>query len=97
MEIKMTTSRDLKIIGNNIWTMEGDMVRMFGIPFTTRMTIVRLSNGMLWLHSPIMPNSKRCTLVESLGKISYLIAPNKIHSLGIEPWKKRYPGFFRIS
>ena len=72
--------------------MKGDDVRMFGIvPFTTRMTVVRLESGGLWLHSPIRPTPERRRAVDALGPVDHLVAPNKIHSLGIEPWKALYP------
>ena len=78
--------------GHNIWTMNGDDVRMFGLlPFTTRMTVVRLETGGVWLHSPVRPTPERCRAVDELGPVEHLIAPNKIHSLGVEPWKALYP------
>lgn len=78
--------------GHNLWTLDGDNVRMFGVlPFTTRMTVVRLESGGMWLHSPVQPTPERCAAVEKLGPVQHLVAPNKIHSLGIEPWKAQYP------
>ncbi len=83
---------DLQPFGDNIWIMKGDDVRMYGIlPFTTRMTIVRLQSGGIWLHSPVLPTPERHRAVEQLGPIEHLVAPNKIHSLGIEPWKSLCP------
>jgi hypothetical protein len=81
----------LEEFGKDIWIMAGDNVKMYSIPFSTRMTIVRLQSGELWLHSPVSPTPERCAAVEKLGVIKYLVAPNKIHSLGIQPWKERYP------
>ena len=72
--------------------MDGDDVRMFGVvPFTTRMTIVLLESGGLWIHSPVRPTPDRQRAVDQLGPVEHLVAPNKIHSLGIEPWKALYP------
>lgn len=83
---------DLISFGQNIWTMDGDDVRMFRLlPFTTRMTVIRLETGGLWLHSPVHPTPERCRAVDELGPVEHLVAPNKIHSLGIEPWKALYP------
>ena len=82
----------MQSFGPNIWTMDGDDVRMFGIlPFTTRMTVVRLGSGGVWLHSPVQPTAERQRAVDQLGPVEHLVAPNKIHSLGIEPWKALYP------
>lgn len=84
--------RILRPFGQDIWTIDGDTVRMFGLlPFTTRMTIIRLSSGSLWIHSPVAPNAERRDAVEGLGPVAHLVAPNKIHSLGIAPWKALFP------
>ena len=82
----------MQAFGQNIWTMDGDDVRMYGVlPFTTRMTVVRLESGGLWLHSPVRPTPERNRAVDQLGPVEHLVAPNKIHSLGIEPWKALCP------
>lgn len=82
----------MQSFGQNIWIMAGDPVRMFGVlPFTTRMTIVRLASGALWLHSPVQPTPERRRAVDALGPVAHLVAPNKIHSIGIAPWKAAYP------
>ncbi len=83
---------DLQSFGPNIWTVNGDDVRMFGVlPFTTRMAVVRLETGGVWLHSPVRPTPGRQRAVDRLGPVEHLVAPNKIHSLGIEPWQALYP------
>ncbi|MEM8958591.1 MAG: DUF4336 domain-containing protein [Pseudomonadota bacterium] len=82
----------MEAFGKNIWTVPGDNVRMFGmLPFTTRMTVVRLASGQLWLHSPVAPTTDRREAVDRLGPVAMLVAPNKIHSLGVTPWKTDYP------
>ena len=55
------------------------------------MTVIRLASGGLWVHSPVAPTPERRQAVDELGPVEHLIAPNKIHSLGIEPWKAHYP------
>ena len=49
----------LKPIGEDLWVIDGPIVRMayFGgsIPFPTRMVVARLTNGDLFLWSPIEP------------------------------------------
>lgn len=84
-------SSPLEPFGERIWVCEGPRVRMWTIPFETRMTIVELEPGRLWLHSPIEPTPEVCKAVEALGAVEALVAPNKIHSLGVGPWKARYP------
>ncbi|WP_420348975.1 DUF4336 domain-containing protein [Pelagibius sp.] len=84
--------RDMQSFGQNIWTVSGDDVRMYAVlPFTTRMTVVRLESGGVWLHSPVRPTPECQRAVDLLGPVEHLVAPNKIHSLGITPWKALYP------
>lgn len=50
---------ELKAIAQDFWMVDGPAIKMsFGIttvPFSTRMTVVRLEDGKLWLHSLIRP------------------------------------------
>lgn len=81
----------LNKIAENIWCLEGGPVSMFTIPFQTRMTIIRLKNDDLWLHSPVAINENRLEEINKIGKVSHLIAPNNLHHLFIQDWHKRFP------
>lgn len=80
----------LKQIDDNIWIVDGDKISFFGLPFPTRMTIIRLNNGDLFLHSPttLTPELKR--EVESLGTIKHLVSPNWIHYAYINQWQEAF-------
>ena len=54
------------------------------------MTVVRLSNGDLFLHSPI---EFAATLAKSwgLGAIRHLVSPNQFHYAHIGEWSKAFP------
>lgn len=88
----MTVSGNLAApFGEDIWLLEGDRIHMFGIPFETRACIIRLKDGVLWVHSPVAPTQERLAAVRALGKVGFIVAPNKIHSLGVEPWRAAFP------
>ncbi len=78
-------------IGKEIWTYEGSKVDFYGFPFPTRMTIVRLNDGNLWVHSPENINDELKEELSELGKIRYLISPNKLHHLFLLEWIAAYP------
>ena len=78
-------------VADHIWTLEGDSVKMFTIPFRTRMTIIRLHDGQLWLHSPVAVTKERIAKVDALGEVAYLIAPNVFHHLFLGDWLQEYP------
>lgn len=85
----------LKAVAENIWIVDGPIVRMamYGtrIPFSTRMTIVKLNNGDLWCHSPTTLTPELKQQIDSLGSVKHLISPNKIHYAHIGSWAKAYP------
>ena len=51
------------------------------LSLTTRMTVVRLQDGSLWVHSPILPTSDIVDQLHRLGHVRYVVAPNKSHHL----------------
>src|SRR4029450_4495679 len=58
------------------------------LPFTTRMTVVRLSNGDLFLHSPIRFEGGVANELLGLGVVRYLVSPNQFHYAHIGEWAK---------
>ncbi|MDX2367512.1 MAG: DUF4336 domain-containing protein, partial [Colwellia sp.] len=78
-------------LGENIWIFEGQAVSFFTLPYTTRMTIVRLSCGGLWVHSPIKLEQDLQKQVDALGPVKFLVAPNQLHHLFIKEWQDSYP------
>ena len=83
-------------IGPDIWIVNGPVLQWgYGIPvkwpFPTRMTIVRLPDGGLWLHSPTRPDEALIGKVAALGQVRHLVSPNLIHHVSIGAWAKRFP------
>jgi hypothetical protein len=62
------------------------------LPFTTRMTVVRLSNGDLFLHSPIRFDEGLAQELERLGTVRHLVSPNQFHYAHIGEWAQAFPG-----
>ena len=82
----------LQEIAKNIWTVDGPDVVFAGASMHTRMTIVRLGDGGLWIHSPIDFSSSVQVLIDELGgAVTALIAPNKLHHLFIGLWMDAFP------
>ena len=80
-----------RAFGPNLWLVDGPIVSFFGIPYPTRMVIARLRSGALWIWSPVALDTALATEIESLGDIRFIVSPNKIHHLFMEPWKLRWP------
>lgn len=82
----------LNELGTNIWTLDGPEVIFAGAAMHTRMTVVRLDNGDLWIHSPIELSEPVLSSVKELGgSVSALIAPNKFHHMFMSAWQEAYP------
>jgi len=78
-------------IGDQIWIADGPTVSFYGFPYPTRMAVVRLENGDLWVWSPVGLTDELADEVDALGAVRYLISPNKIHHLFLGEWAKRWP------
>lgn len=78
-----------------VWIADGPEIRMdylgLKLPFPTRMTVVRLPGGGLWLHSPTRPSEPLLRQVEALGPVRFLIAPNGLHYWWLPEWQARFP------
>src|SRR5262249_7238680 len=61
------------------------------LPFTTRMTVVRLSNGDLFLHSPIKFDVRLANELLGFGAVRHLVSPNQFHYAHIGGWAKAFP------
>ena len=67
-------------VPNSVWHAQQPL--KFGpISLTTRMTVVRLRDGSLWVHSPISPKPELIAELRKLGTVRYVVAPNKSHHL----------------
>lgn len=77
--------------GENLWTADHELRLPMGVPFPTRMTVVRLTDGCLALISPIPIDDELAGEIAALGPVSHLIAPNLLHHLHLRAAKKRYP------
>ena len=96
MEVKKYSPlNSLKKIADNLWIVDGEEVLMdfkfFKVPFSTRMTVIRLQNGGLWVHSPTKPNDNLLFEIKQLGEVKHLIAPNVLHYSYIDEWHQLFP------
>ena len=76
----------LKKVDENIWTVDGELIHLFKMPFPTRMTIIRLKNNDLFLHSPIHLTEKLKEDIIALGNVKHLVSPNWLHYAYIKEW-----------
>lgn len=82
---------ELKRVARNLWIADGGWIRFYGMPFPTRMTVIRLADGSIWVHSPIADEAGLGGAVAALGPVRHLVAPNWIHYAWLTDWQKRFP------
>src|SRR5581483_6426374 len=62
-----------------------------GFRYPTRMALIRLSSGGLFVWSPIALSPELKRAVDELGPVSCLVSPNRLHHLFLADWKTAYP------
>ena len=65
-------------VDNTIYVTEYP-IHYAGCEFTARMTIVRLADGSLWLHSPCEIDGGLKGEIDSIGPVSFIIGPGNYH------------------
>ena len=82
---------ELRKIGDEIWATEHRW-SVFGLlDIGTRMTVIRLADGGLFLHSPTPLDAATRAAVDALGPVRCIVAPNYVHHLYVGDWKRAYP------
>lgn len=81
----------LKPVAQDIWLVDGPHIRFYGMPFSTRATVVRLENGDIWVHSPTQLDAGLIAEITALGPVRHLIAPNWIHYAYVAEWQAQFP------
>lgn len=67
-------------LAHDIWIARNPLV-FYGFRMTTCMTVCRLADGALWVHSPIPPSPTLLGALCPLGSPRHIVAPNRLHHL----------------
>lgn len=78
-------------VEGQVWTREYP-VRYSGISFFARMTVIRLSDGRLMLHSPAPMDEDTCKEIDALGEVAFIVAPGSFHYFHVPAAQQAYPG-----
>ena len=80
-----------KAVAEGVWIIDSGPINAMGLKLPLRMTIFRLRNGDLLLHSPTPFSAEMAKAVEALGRVQHLIAPNIAHWTFLADWQRAYP------
>jgi len=80
----------MELFPGELWCEQGTIYE-WGMRFFTRMTVIRLKDNKLWIHSPLPLIAKRKLILDKLGEVKYIVAPNKMHHLFVKEYFSAYP------
>jgi pimeloyl-ACP methyl ester carboxylesterase len=80
-----------KAVAEGVWIVDSGPINAMGLKLPLRMTIFRLKDGDLLLHSPTPFSAEVAKAVEVLGRVRHLVAPNIAHWTFLADWQRAYP------
>jgi len=81
----------LERFGEDIWIASGPTVTSVGFRYPTRMAVIRLSDGGLFVWSPVAASLELRAEIDTLGKVRFLVPPNSLHHVFLPEWRAAYP------
>lgn len=75
----------------NVWIADGPTVSFFGFPYPTRMVVVKLGDGSLWINSPVEATREQAMQLAQLGPVAHLVSPTRLHDWRLEQWAQHFP------
>lgn len=81
----------LRTLGKNLFVIDGPVVRDMGITFSTRMTVVRLGDGSVWIASPVPVPFATIAEITALGPVRHLVSPTPRHYWRLQHWHALFP------
>jgi hypothetical protein len=79
----------LERVADEVWTTERRQ-RFWGLETGTRMTIVRLSDGGLFVHCPVALDPATRREADALGPVRAVVASSLYHNLYVGEWMAAY-------
>jgi hypothetical protein len=81
----------LEEFGPSLYWADGPTVSFIGFPYPTRMAVAKLSDGSVWVWSPVALTEELANEVQAIGPVRHIVSPNKIHHLFLKEWVDRWP------
>lgn len=85
------TDSNVRSLAEGLWVIDHPFAMPGGIAIGTRSTIVRLSSGGLWLHSPGPLSTSARAWLEANGPVEAIVAPNLLHHLFVPAAASAFP------
>jgi hypothetical protein len=79
----------MRSIGEDIWVVD-DSFKLMGCSMGLRMTVVKTSDGSVWVHSPTRINEELKAKVSAIGPVKHLVAASNGHNIWIRDWQDAF-------
>ncbi len=76
-------------LDTDLWVAERPH-RYLGLQIGTRMTVIKLTDGSLFVHSPVRLDEVTHASLDKLGPVKHVVAPNRFHHLFVSDYLKNY-------
>ena len=86
----MTGSDALRSLAPDLWIAERPLKLAVG-DVGTRMSVIRLADGGLFLHSPVRLDDATRRALDALGTVRAVVAPSKVHHFFVGDYSAAYP------
>ncbi len=80
-----------KPVAEDVFIVDSVLPGLLGAVLPARMTVIRLPDGDLLLHSPTQFSLTLKRQLETLGRIRHLVAPNIAHWMFLKGWQESCP------
>jgi hypothetical protein len=80
----------LKPLAPGLWIVD-DIIVVSGLHLPIRMTVIRLGNGHLILHSPTLLTTDLANALDKIGTVRHLLGPTFAHWARLAEWQRAYP------
>lgn len=87
----MSGGEPLQQLADDLWVVERPQT-FYGLSVGTRMTVIRLADRRLLLHSPVALDADLRQQLDAVGRVCYAVAPNRLHHLYAAEVARAYPG-----
>lgn len=81
----------LRRFADDVWLADGPVVAVAGFHYPTRMAVIRLADGGLFVWSPVALTNALAAAVSALGEVRHLVTPTRLHNLYLAEWKSAWP------
>jgi hypothetical protein len=77
-------------LARDLWSVDRPQ-RFLGLEVGARMSVIRLADGSLLLHSPVALDTELRRELDAVGPVRFAVAPNRVHHLHAGKVAEAYP------